>query len=62
LLNGLDNLLSALYSFPGRYASDKLGCKRALLLFNLLAMAGYVVVIAIPNWQAVILGAILCVS
>ncbi len=62
LLNGLDNLLSALYSFPGGYASDKLGYKRALLLFNLLAMAGYVVVIAIPNWQAVILGAILFVS
>ena len=25
LLNGLDNLLSALYSFPGGYLSDKLG-------------------------------------
>jgi MFS family permease len=62
LLNGLDNLLSALYSFRGGYASDKLGYKRALVLFNLIAMAGYVVVIAIPNWQAVILGAILFVS
>jgi MFS family permease len=62
LLNGLDNLLSALYSFPGGYASDKLGHKRALLLFNLIAMAGYVVVIVIPSWQAVILGAILFVS
>src|SRR3972149_2521032 len=62
LLNGLDNLLSALYSFPGGYASDKLGYKRAMLLFNLIAMAGYVVVITIPNWQAVILGAILFVS
>jgi MFS family permease len=62
LLNGLDNLLSALYSFPGGYASDKLGHKRALLLFNLIAMAGYGVVIAIPSWQAVILGAILFVS
>ncbi len=62
LLNGLDNLLSALYSFPGGYASDRLGYKRALVLFNLIAMAGYVVVIAIPYWQAVILGAILFVS
>jgi MFS family permease len=62
LLNGLDNLLSALYSFPGGYASDKLGHKRALLLFNLIAMAGYAVVIAIPSWPAVILGAILFVS
>ena len=62
LLNGLDNLLSALYSLPGGYASDKLGYKRALLLFNLIAMAGYVIVIAISSWGAVILGAILFVS
>jgi len=62
LLNGLDNLLSALYSLPGGYASDKLGHKKALLLFNLIAMAGYVVVIVFPYWQAVIAGAILFIS
>jgi MFS family permease len=62
LLNGMDNLLSALYSFPGGYASDRLGYKRALLLFNLIAMAGYVVVIVFPYWQAVLVGAIFFVS
>ncbi len=62
LLNGLDNLLSALYSFPGGYASDRLGPKRSLLLFNLIAMAGFVVVIIFPYWQAVILGSILFIS
>ena len=62
LLNGLDNLLSALYSLPGGYASDRLGHKRALLLFNLIAMAGYVVVIVFPYWQAVIIGSVLFVS
>ncbi len=62
LLNGLDNLLSALYSLPGGYASDKLGHKKALLLFNLITMAGYGVVIVFPYWQAVILGAILFIS
>jgi len=62
LLNGLDNLLSALYSLPGGYASDKLGHKRALLLFNLVAMAGFLIVIFFPSWQAVILGAILFIS
>ena len=62
LLNGLDNLLSALYSYPGGYVSDKLGYKRALLLFNLIAIFGYIIVIAIPNWQAVILGAIFFLS
>jgi MFS family permease len=62
LLNGLDNLLGALYSFPGGYASERLGYKRALLLFNLLAMSGYIVVILFPSWQAVIIGAILFMS
>jgi len=50
LLNGLDNLLGALYAFPGGYLADRLGTKRALLIFNLLAMAGYVVVILLPVW------------
>jgi MFS family permease len=62
LLNGLDNLLSALYSLPGGYASDRLGYKKALLLFNLIAMSGYAVVILFPYWQAAIIGAILFIS
>jgi MFS family permease len=56
-LNGMDNLLSALYSFPGGYLSDRLGYKRALILFTLVAMVGYCVVIFIPTWQAVLVGA-----
>jgi MFS family permease len=62
LLNGLDNLLSALYSFPGGYLSDRLGYKKALVVFNLVAMAGYTVVILFPHWIAVILGAVLFLS
>jgi MFS family permease len=62
LLNGLDNLLSALYSFPGGYLSDRLGVKRALMLFNLMAIAGFLVVILIPRWEAVIAGSILFIS
>ncbi len=61
-LNGMDNLLSALYSFPGGYLSDKLGYKRALLVFNLIAIAGYLIVILIPAWWAVILGAVFFLS
>ena len=62
LLNGMDNLLSALYSYPGGYASDRLGYKRALILFNLIAMLGYLIVIIFPYWQAVIIGAIFFLS
>ncbi len=62
ILSGLDNLLSALYSFPGGYLSDRLGTKRALLVFNLVAIAGFLVVILIPAWQAVIAGSVLFIS
>ncbi|OEU66445.1 MAG: MFS transporter [Desulfobacterales bacterium PC51MH44] len=62
LLSGLDNLLSALYSFPGGYLSDRIGTKRALLVFNIVAMCGFLVVILIQTWQAVLLGAILFLS
>ena len=62
LLNGLDNLLSALYAFPGGYLSDRIGYKRALLFFNLLSMVGFLVVILIPRWYAVISGAALFLS
>ena len=56
-LNGMDNLLSALYSFPGGYLSDRLGYKRALVVFNLVAITGYLIVILFPHWLAVIIGA-----
>ncbi len=62
LLNGLDNLLSALYSFPGGYLSDRIGTKRALLVFNIVAMCGFFVVIVIPTWQAVLVGAVFFLS
>ena len=62
LLSGMDNLLSALYSFPGGYLADRLGTKKALLVFNLIAMVGFVVVILIPAWQAVIVGSVFFLS
>ena len=61
-LSGLDNLLSALYSFPGGYLSDRLGTKRALLVFNVMAMCGFLLVILIPAWQAVLVGAVFFLS
>jgi len=61
-LNGMDNLLSALYSFPGGYLSDLLGYKKALIVFNLVAMVGYMIVILIPTWWAVLVGAVFFIS
>ncbi|MEI8243075.1 MAG: MFS transporter [bacterium] len=62
LLAGMDDLLSALYSFPGGYLSDRLGTKRALLIFNALSMVGFLVVIVVPAWWAVLLGAVFFIS
>jgi MFS family permease len=62
LLNGLDNLLSALYAFPGGYLSDRMGTKKALLVFNVTALLGFLIVILMPYWQAVLLGAIFFLS
>jgi MFS family permease len=62
VLQAMDNLLSALYSFPGGYLSDRLGTKRSLLIFNLVAMAGFALVILFPTWQAVLVGAVLFIS
>lgn len=61
-LNAMDNLLGALYSFPGGYLSDRIGAKRALLVFNLLSMAGFLIVILVPRWEAVLVGAVFFLS
>ena len=58
LLNGLDNFLSAVYAFPGGYLSERIGFKRSLLVFNFMAMAGFLMVIMIPAWPAVLIGAV----
>lgn len=62
ILAGMDDLLSALYSFPGGYLSDRLGTKRALLVFNALSMIGYLCVIFIRTWWAVLIGAVFFIS
>jgi len=62
LLQAMDNFLSALYSFPGGYLSDRIGMKKSLILFNLVAMGGFALVILMPTWQAVLAGAVFFIS
>jgi MFS family permease len=61
-LNAMDNFLSAIYSFPGGYLADKLGYKKSLMLFTVIALFGYAIVILIPTWQAVLIGCIFFIS
>ena len=61
-LNGANNLLGAIYAFVGGYVSDRLGYKRALFVFNLLSILGYVIVIVFPYCRAVIIGSLFFLS
>lgn len=62
LLQAMDTLLSALYSFPGGYLADRLGAKRSLTLFNLVAMAGFAMAALASSWPAVLAGAALYIA
>lgn len=62
LLQAMDNLLSALYSFPGGYLADRIGTKKSLAVFNLVAILGFAIVVVIPMWEAVLLGAVFFIS
>lgn len=62
ILNAMDNLLSALYSFPGGFLADRIGYKKSLQLFTGIALVGYLLVILIPSWQAVLIGAVFFIS
>lgn len=61
-LNTMDNLLSSLYSYPGGWVSDKLGYKKALIVFTIIALFGYLIVIFIPTWQSVLIGALFFIA
>ena len=56
------NLVGAIASLPGGWLSHAIGYKRALLLFNALSIAGYLIALAAPNWQLAVLGAMLILS
>src|SRR5438552_2820958 len=44
-LGFLQNILGAFWSLPGGYLSDWLGQRKSLLLFNLMAIGGYLIAI-----------------
>jgi MFS family permease len=55
----LFNLLDAVYQYPGGWVADHLGRRRALILFTLMAAAGYGVYLIAPGWQWVLVGTLL---
>jgi MFS family permease len=57
-LGFLKNMLGALWALQGGYLSDRLGTRKSFFLFNLTAIAGYIIAIIFPNWVAVFIGMI----
>lgn len=54
----LQNFLSAFWSLPGGYIADTVGNKKAFLIFNLMAIGGYVLAIIFTSWIAIFIGMI----
>lgn len=61
-MNAMQNFLGAVYSFPGGYLSDKIGYKKSLMLFTVIALFGYAIVIIFPYWQAVLVGCVFFIA
>lgn len=58
LYGAMENLLGALWALPGGILADRLGTKKALAVFNLIAIVGYAIVVLVPTWPAVLVASI----
>ncbi len=54
LFDAIKTLLGAVYAYPGGLLSDAWGYRRAMMAFTAVSIAGYVVVLAVPHWGAVL--------
>src|ERR1044071_8061395 len=62
LYDALRTLISAIYAYPGGLWADRWGHRRAFMTCNLVSIAGYALVLLIPNWGGVIAGMFLFLS
>jgi len=56
LYDALRTSLGAVYAYPGGVIVDHWGHRRAFINFNVISIAGYSLVLLIPNWGGVIAG------
>src|SRR5258708_36821130 len=59
LFDALQTLLGAVYAYPGGWLTDHWGQRRSLILFNAIAMAGYLLVLFWQHWIALLFGSFL---
>jgi MFS family permease len=56
LYDALRTLIGAIYAYPGGVLVDRWGHRRAFIIFNGVSIVGYLIVLLIPHWAAVIAG------
>src|SRR5262249_44049876 len=56
LFGTFDDFLDAVYQYPGGYLSDRIGSRRALVLFGSIAAVGYAIYCLSRNWPAFFVG------
>ena len=56
LFGTAEDLFDAIYQYPGGWMADRLGRRRAFLIFVALASAGYLVYLFSPSWPFMFLG------
>src|SRR5688572_21308441 len=57
--DALKTLLGAVYAWPGGVMVDRWGHRAALSVFTLVSIAGYLVVLTVEHWAAVLFGSFL---
>lgn len=62
LYGTLKDLLDAVYPYPGGWLADRLGRRPALVLFALLAIAGYALYLVAPGWPWILAGTVLVMA
>lgn len=55
-------VVDTIYQYPGGWLADKLGRKRALTLFNLIAATGYLLYLLTSRWEVVVAGTLLVLA
>ena len=62
LYDALRTLVGAIYAYPGGVLVDRWGHRQAFIIFNGVSIVGYLIVLLIPHWAAVIAGMFLFLS
>jgi MFS family permease len=55
-------VVDTLYQYPGGWLADRLGRRRALTMFNVVAATGYLLYLLTSRWELVIAGALLVMA